>query len=77
VLSGQRSGRGKPWKDRTHCLRGHEYTASNILWRSDGRSSGARRCRKCKAAASARWYATRGAAARSARRKGKAKGLAT
>lgn len=69
VRSGQRSGRGKPWRDRTHCLRGHAYTPENTLWRSDARSHDARRCRICHAAASAQWYASRGAAARSGRRK--------
>jgi hypothetical protein len=33
VRNGSRSGRGRPWKDRTHCLRGHPYTPENILWR--------------------------------------------
>jgi hypothetical protein len=64
VRSGTRSGRGKPWRDRTECLKGHPYTPENILWRAHG----ARRCRKCALARGRRWYAERGAAARTARR---------
>jgi len=37
VANGTRgSGRGRPWKDRTHCLKGHEYVPQNIVWRSHG-----------------------------------------
>ena len=64
VLSGERSGRGRPWKDRTHCLYGHPYTPGNIIWRKHG----ARRCRICHREADRKWYAERGAAARKARR---------
>jgi hypothetical protein len=57
VRNGSRSsGRGRPWKDRTHCLRGHAYTAENIEWRSHG----ARRCKKCKAERGRVWYHERG-----------------
>jgi hypothetical protein len=66
VQSGQRSGRGKPWRDRTSCLKGHEYTASNIIWRKHG----ARRCKICHRDADRKWYAEKGSAARKARRKG-------
>jgi hypothetical protein len=36
VRNGSRSGRGRPWKDRTHCLYAHPYTAENIIWRKHG-----------------------------------------
>jgi hypothetical protein len=71
VRNGKRSGRGKPWVDRTHCLQGHEYTPENTLRRADG-YGGARRCRICRRAADRQWYATRGAALRKARRQGTA-----
>ena len=58
------TGRGLPWKSRTHCEHGHEFTAENTYMRSHG----ARRCRACLRAAGARWYATRGKALRQARR---------
>jgi hypothetical protein len=64
VANGSRSLRGKPWIDRTHCGRGHEYTPENIIWRKHG----ARRCRICHREADRRWYAERGAALRKARR---------
>lgn len=56
VREGKRStARGRPWRDRTHCLRGHPYTPENILWRRHG----ARRCRICHNAASRKWHANR------------------
>jgi hypothetical protein len=63
VRSGVRgSRRGRPWKDRTHCEHGHEYTPENTAYRPHG----ARRCRTCVRERGRRWYATRGAAARAA-----------
>jgi hypothetical protein len=58
-------GRGMPWKGRTHCEHGHEYTSENIMPRVD--SSG-RRCRECHRERGRRWYRERGAALRAARR---------
>jgi hypothetical protein len=69
VRSGHLNGRGRPFKDRTHCGHGHEFTPENTLWRNDNPYGSPRRCRKCKNAGHARWYAERGAAARSAARK--------
>ncbi len=38
-------GRGEHhYRDRTHCPRGHEYTAENTSMRADG---GKRRCKSC------------------------------
>jgi hypothetical protein len=68
VRSGVRNGRGRPWKDRTHCEKGHEYTEANTLRRPD---NGSRRCRTCARERDNAWYARRGAAARKARRQGK------
>ncbi len=64
VREGVLNGQGKPWRDRTECLRGHPYSPENTMWRRHG----ARRCRKCQRAAGRRWYATRGAALRRRRR---------
>jgi hypothetical protein len=66
VRNGVRStGRGNPWKGRTHCEHGHEYTPENTMLRVD--SSG-RRCRECQREQGRRWYRERGAALRAARR---------
>ncbi len=65
VSAGANNGRGSPWKQRTHCEHGHEYTPANIMPRVD--SSG-RRCRECQRERGRRWYATRGHALRAARR---------
>jgi hypothetical protein len=40
VREGVLNGRGKPWKNRTECLRGHPYIPENTMWRAHG----ARRC---------------------------------
>ncbi len=60
------TGRGTPWKQRTHCEYGHEYTEANTMPRVD--SSG-RRCRECQRERGRRWYRQRGAALRAARRR--------
>jgi hypothetical protein len=66
VRNGSRSsGRGNPWKARTHCEHGHEFTPENTMMRVD--SSG-RRCRECDRATGRRWYQQRGKALRAARR---------
>jgi hypothetical protein len=68
VRNGSRStGRGNPWKSRTHCEHGHAYSAENTMMRVD--SSG-RRCRQCQRESGRRWYQQRGAALRAARRRG-------
>ena len=68
VCNGSRStGRGLPWKARTHCEHGHEYTPENTMPRAD--SSG-RRCRECQRERGRRWYQQRGAALRAGRRRG-------
>lgn len=64
VREGVVNGRGKPWRDRTECLRGHPYSPENIQWRPHG----ARRCRICAREAGRRWYAHRGKTLRAARR---------
>jgi hypothetical protein len=68
VRNGSRgSGRGLPWKARTHCEHGHEFTPENTMPRVD--SSG-RRCRQCQRERGRRWYQQKGAALRAARRHG-------
>jgi len=69
VRNGSRSsGRGNPWKSRTHCEHGHEFTPENTLWRTDS-SPGARRCRICHRERGRAWYyATGGNPGREARR---------
>jgi hypothetical protein len=61
------SGRGQPWKARTHCGRGHEFTPENTAYRTDG-YGGARRCLECKRARYREYYARRGSALRKAQR---------
>jgi hypothetical protein len=63
VRAGQPNGRGRPYKDRTHCQRGHEYTPENTLLRTDNAYGSPRRCRQCERARHARWSAARKAAA--------------
>lgn len=68
VRSGARdSGRGLPWKARTACGKGHEYTEANTLYRTDG-YGGARRCRACKHARYQDYYQRRGRELRRAQR---------
>jgi hypothetical protein len=68
VRNGSRAtGRGNPWKGRTHCEHGHEYTPENTYWRTE-RSGSGRRCRACTREDSRRWYAARGKALRAAQR---------
>lgn len=68
VRNGSRStGRGLPWKARTHCGHGHEFTPENTAPRPDS-SAGARRCRTCKRERARRWYEQRGAALRGHRK---------
>jgi hypothetical protein len=56
VRSGHRqSQRGKPWKGRDRCGKGHLFTPENTLPRADS-SDGARRCRECKLEMGRRWY---------------------
>jgi hypothetical protein len=67
VRNGSRSsGRGNPWKARTHCEYGHAFTPANTMPRVD--SSG-RRCRECQREKGRRWYRERGKALRAARRR--------
>jgi hypothetical protein len=61
VRRSRTSGRGLPWKARSHCEHGHEYTPENIAWRTD--SSG-RRCLACKRERDRRYHRERRAAAR-------------
>lgn len=37
-----------PWRDRTHCARGHEFTPANT-YHHPGSSPGSRKCRACHA----------------------------
>jgi hypothetical protein len=68
VRNGTRAtGRGSPWKGRTHCGHGHEFTPENTLRRGDS-SANARRCRECKRQRSLDWYYARGKALRASRR---------
>jgi len=69
VRTGARdTGRGMPWKGRSHCGHGHEFTPENTLWRTDS-SHGARRCRRCHRERGRAWYyATGGNPGREARR---------
>ena len=76
VRTGARdTGRGMPWKARTHCNHGHEFTPGNTLWRTDS-SHGARRCRRCHRERTLAWYyragGNPGREARRAARRGQA-----
>lgn len=59
--------RGEPWKSRTHCQHGHEFTPENTTIRSDS-SENARRCLACKRERDQRWYQLRGRELRKSRR---------
>jgi hypothetical protein len=67
------SGRGKPWRGRTHCGYGHPYDDANTAYRTDS-TAGARRCIECKRRHGREWYARRGRELRKARRAMKAAG---
>lgn len=46
-------GRDRPWnRDKTHCSKGHEFTAENTHITKQGE----RDCRTCRRAYSAKWY---------------------
>jgi hypothetical protein len=62
------SGRGSPWKGRTHCQYGHEFSPENTLHRSDS-TPGARRCLECKRRRYREYYDRRGAALRAQTRR--------
>jgi hypothetical protein len=63
VRAGHPNRRGRPWRDRTHCGHGHEFTPENTLLRTDNRYGSPRRCRQCERARHARGSAARKAAA--------------
>jgi hypothetical protein len=51
--SRDRIHRGRDFNaNKTHCNRGHEYTAENTLWRGHQRA-----CRECAYASNRRWWA--------------------
>jgi hypothetical protein len=54
------SKRGAPWKGRTHCGHGHEFTPENTASRPDS-TAGARRCLECKRARYREYYSRRAA----------------
>ena len=41
---------------KTHCIRGHEFTAENTMWRPTRRGTTERRCRACHRAYGRNWY---------------------
>lgn len=60
VRSGHRQcRRGQPWKNRTHCDYGHEFTPENTLIRPDKRHM-VRRCRECRNRRAREYYWRRG-----------------